>query len=74
MNIKLEDLRREAYVDAIYAKMENDNVVGVFSDKFDALLISYGFIVYPIIGLDSYIFDYWLNFISCKENEVYKGS
>ncbi|MFR4763867.1 MAG: hypothetical protein ACLT9V_05010, partial [Anaerococcus obesiensis] len=38
---------------------ENDNVVGVFSDKFDALLISYGFIVYPIIGLDSYIFDYY---------------
>lgn len=59
MKIKLEDLRREAYVDAIYAKMENDNVVGVFSDKFDALLISYGFIVYPIIGLDSYIFDYY---------------
>ena len=44
MKIKLEDLRREAYVDAIYAKMENDNVVGVFSEKFDALLISYGFI------------------------------
>ena len=59
MKIKLEDLRREAYVGAIYAKMENDNVVGVFSDKFDALLISYGFIVYPIIGLDSYIFDYY---------------
>ena len=59
MKIKLEDLRREAYVDAIYAKMENDNVVGVFSDKFDALLISYGFIVYPIIGLDSYVFDYY---------------
>ena len=59
MKIKLEDLRREAYVDAICAKMENDNVVGVFSDKFDALLISYGFIVYPIIGLDSYIFDYY---------------
>ena len=59
MNIKLEDLRREAYVDAIYAKMEKDNVVGVFSDKFDALLISYGFIVYPIIGLDSYVFDYY---------------
>lgn len=59
MKIKLEDLRREAYVDAIYAKMENDKVVGVFSDKFDALLISYGFIVYPIIGLDSYVFDYY---------------
>ena len=59
MNIKLEDLRREAYVDAIYAKMKNDNVVGVFSDKFDALLLSYGFIVYPIIGLDSYVFDYY---------------
>ena len=39
--------------------MENDYVVGVFSDKFDALLISYGFIVYPIIGLDSYVFDYY---------------
>lgn len=59
MKIKLEDLRREAYVDAIYAKMEKDNVVGVFSDKFEALLISYGFIVYPIVGLDSYIFDYF---------------
>lgn len=59
MKTKLEDFRREAYVDAIYAKMEKDNVVGVFSDKVEALLISYGFIVYPILGLDSYIFDYF---------------
>lgn len=59
MKIDLEDFRRDAYVDAIYAKMEKDNVVGVFSDKVEALLISYGFIVYPIIGLDSYIFDYF---------------
>ena len=59
MKIKLEDLRREAYVDEKKKKMENDNVVGVFSEKFDALLISYGFIVYPIIGLDSYVFDYY---------------
>ena len=58
MKKDLEDFRREAYVDAIYAKMEDDNVVGVFSDKYEPLLISYGFIVYPIIGLDSYIFDY----------------
>ena len=59
MKINLEDFRRDAYVDAIYAKMEKDNVVGVFSDKVEALLISYGFIVYPILGLDSYIFDYF---------------
>lgn len=59
MKTKLEDFRRDAYVDAIYAKMEKDNVVGVFSDKFEALLISYGFVVYPILGLDSYIFDYF---------------
>ena len=59
MKTKLEDFRRDAYVDAIYAKMEKDNVVGVFSDKVEALLISYGFIVYPILGLDSYIFDYF---------------
>ncbi|WP_236786260.1 hypothetical protein [Anaerococcus ihuae] len=59
MKTKLEDFRRAAYVDAIYAKMEKDNVVGVFSDKVEALLISYGFIVYPIIGLDSYIFEYF---------------
>ena len=23
---------------------------------------------------DGYIFDYWLNFIQCKEKEVYKGT
>ncbi|WP_276881173.1 hypothetical protein [Anaerococcus tetradius] len=54
----LEEFRREAYVDAIYAKMEKDNVVGVFSDTCEALLISYGFVAYPIIGLDAHIFDY----------------
>lgn len=59
MKTKLEDFRRDAYVDAIYAKMEKDNVVGIFSDKVEALLISYGFIVYPILGLDSYIFYYF---------------
>lgn len=59
MKKKLEDLRREAYVDAIYAKMEEDNVVGVFSDKVDTLLISYGFIPYPIVGVDSYVFEYF---------------
>lgn len=59
MKTKLEDFRRDAYVDAIYAKMEKDNVVGVFSNKVEAFLISYGFIVYPILGLDSYIFDYF---------------
>lgn len=59
MKINLEEFRRDAYVDAIYAKMEKDNVVGVFSNKVEALLISYGFFVYPILGLDSYIFDYF---------------
>lgn len=58
MKKDLEEFRREAYVDAIYAKMEKDNVVGVFSDTCEALLISYGFVAYPIIGLDANIFDY----------------
>ena len=58
MKKDLEEFRREAYVDAIYAKMEDDRVVGVSSDTCEALIISYGFIAYPIIGLDAHIFDY----------------
>lgn len=54
----IEDLRREAYVTAIYAKMENDNVAGVFSDKSDSLLIGWGFIPIPIVGVDRHIFEY----------------
>lgn len=55
---ELEELRRNAYVDAIYAKMDEDNIVGVFSDKSDLLLFSYGFFPMPIIGVDPYIFEY----------------
>lgn len=61
----LEDLRRQAYVTAIYAKMDKNNVVGVFSDKVDSLLIGYGFIPFPIIGTDPYIFDYSEDFNLC---------
>ncbi|MDD7463319.1 MAG: hypothetical protein SOW41_03195 [Anaerococcus sp.] len=55
---ELEELRRNAYVDAIYAKMDQDNIVGVFSDDSDLLLFSYGFFPMPIVGVDPYIFEY----------------
>lgn len=54
----IEELRRDAYVTSIYAKMENDNIVGVFANESDALLIGYGFIPVPIVGVDSYIFEF----------------
>ncbi|QQK08300.1 hypothetical protein [Miniphocaeibacter halophilus] len=56
---QLLELRKTAFVDCIMKKMETDNIIGVFGENFDqALLYGYGLIPIPIIGLDSYIFDY----------------
>lgn len=56
---ELLELRKTAFVDCIMKKMEKDNIVGVFGENIDeGLLYGYDLIPIPIIGLDSYIFDY----------------
>ncbi|MDD7305157.1 MAG: hypothetical protein PUG67_01065 [Peptoniphilaceae bacterium] len=65
----LEDLRRQAFVTAIYRKIEKDNIVGVSTDKYESLLRGYGFLPFPIIGTDSYIFEYFKEVNLCDPLE-----
>ncbi len=54
-----KDYRRRAYVDAMMAKMEGDNVIGTFgADLPLALLYGFGLYPLPIIGIDKNIFQY----------------
>lgn len=53
-----KEIRREAYVKAIGAKMAADNVVGTFGNVDEAFLRAYSLIPYPIISVDGFIYQY----------------
>lgn len=53
-----KEIRREAYVKAIGAKMTADNVVGTFGNVDEAFLRAYSLIPYPIISVDGFIYQY----------------
>lgn len=53
-----KEIRREAYVKALGAKMTADNVVGTFGNVDEAFLRAYSLIPYPIISVDGFIYQY----------------
>lgn len=53
-----KEIRREAYVKAIGAKMTADNVVSTFGNVDEAFLRAYSLIPYPIISVDGFIYQY----------------
>ncbi|MDO4594953.1 MAG: hypothetical protein Q4B52_06185 [Tissierellia bacterium] len=60
MNIKKylenpEEIRRDAYVIAMYKKLEDQKVCGYFSDVNDEIFYAYNIYAFPIIGLDFHI-------------------
>lgn len=55
----LLDLRREAFVNCLMDMTEEDNIIGVFGNKFnESLIYGYGLKPIPIIGIDPYVFEF----------------
>lgn len=62
----LENLRRNAYILSAQLKMESDSIVGIFGKNVsEKLIYSYGFIPLPIVSIDSFIFEYSVDFSYC---------
>jgi hypothetical protein len=55
----MAEYRRRAYVDTLMKMKTEDNVIGIFGEGIDeTFLYAYGLVVIPIVGMDSYIFEY----------------